>query len=508
MLICRAVILLWGTVPMIDKVIALSDVRFLPVGPAPQIGPDLEIVKAQGRVGDGLVYLAKQKGREVRLREYGPRGAVRRDEDDLLRPLLPALAGAWREGMRAFMNQARKIRTVRHPGVESLWSVLPEESAHPHAAPPGGAFLIGPPVTRTLESWLDSSGPSVSPEFVTSTARRLADALEAAHRAKVTHLDICPSTIALTQQGAVLIDFAVDNRPYMRPMGNQQGLVRPGYAPLELYDGSMSMPLDARSDIYSASAVLYHLIVGKAPPPWTDRRHNPSLPALARAPGFSTTFLNAVRRGLNIEPENRFGSASAWRAAMFVGAQPAPKLESVAPRRPSARTVVIGLGVGAATLLSVGLASEWLKSGDDSRGEFPINIADGDSHVAASDLNGADMVLGAENGASEAPVTTENELASAPPRLRGATEILATDWHRPADTGCARPLKISVSGTRLTYVREGVTFVERIDEANDTIVRATVIDINGQRAAPRQFTFQLQENGDRLMIGDETWLRC
>jgi hypothetical protein len=88
------------------------------------------------------------------------------------------------------------------------------------------------------------------------------------------------------------------------------------------------------------------------------------------------------------------------------------------------------------------------------------------------------------------------------------TERLGGNWRRPDDASCSSPLNISIAGDQLTYVREGVTFVERIDQDEGSTVTATVQRINGSPTPPRQFTFRVADNGVQLYIASEVWLRC
>lgn len=154
------------------------------------------------------------------------------------------------------------------------------------------------------------------PARILRIAAELADALTFLHARGLTHLDIAPETVSIAEGWAELTDFAVDNRPFMALLGSQEGLVRPGYSPIERYDAAAAEPLGPPTDIYGASALLYRLIEGRDPAPWQERFRDPSLSPLPDRAPYPPGFLAAIRRGLAIEPGERFPDGTAWQAAL------------------------------------------------------------------------------------------------------------------------------------------------------------------------------------------------
>jgi len=281
-----------------------------PRGP-PRLDPDVRLIGTGRRRGDGLVHDVWVGLRQGRLREYAPPGAAIRDKDGRL-TCRDEHRRAWLQGCVLFQEQAQRLYAAAPACVPRIWRVSEET---------GGAWLIAAPGGEPLSEAL-ARGLAMPPDAVMRFARDLADALAAIHGLGLTHLDICTETVSIMSGQIMLGDFAVDERPFLHLLGREEGLVRPGYSPIEMYDGDISEPLGPAADIYAASALVYRLMTGAEPPRWQDRWRDggsllPSAPA-----GYPPAFVEAIRRGLAIEPHHRHQDARAWKQAM--GVPPAP----------------------------------------------------------------------------------------------------------------------------------------------------------------------------------------
>jgi len=311
--------------------------RPLAPGALPLAGPEVQIAQPLARIGDAWVYLAQDGVRQARLREYAPALVVRRLPDGTLHPADPSLALAWEEGAARFLDQGRRLAAIDHPGVAPIWRAAAVEADGVRQ----GAYLIGAPVGEPL-SWALVGGVQLPPADIMRIAAELADALAEVHERGLTHLDVAPETVSLSSGRLELTDFAVDNRPYMPLLQSQEGLVRPGYSPIEHHDASMAEPLGPPADVYAASALLFRLVAGRDPAPWQDRWRDPSASQLPDQDGFPADFLAAIRKGLAIEPPDRFADAAQWRAAMALPALPPaappapPPVPAVPPAAPAA----------------------------------------------------------------------------------------------------------------------------------------------------------------------------
>lgn len=293
-------------------------------------GIEFDDVAFIGRVGDGLVYAARLDGQPVRLREYAPAGLVQRDGSGGLEPAEPAFAQAWEEAQVRFLDLAGRLATVPH-------SALPRHvHAFAHEDAQRGAFLVTRPSGAPLSAAL-AAGMALPPDRIMRIAADLADALATLHAGGIAHLDIAPDTVSIASGGVELTDLAIDNRPFIALAGSQDGFVRPGYSPIERSDAAAAEPLGPRTDIYAASALLYRLIEGRDPEPWEQRWRDSGLAALPDRAAYPPAFLAALRRGMAIEPGDRFADGAAWRAAMALPGGAIAAASDAGPPPPPAR---------------------------------------------------------------------------------------------------------------------------------------------------------------------------
>jgi serine/threonine-protein kinase len=138
----------------------------------------------------------------------------------------------------------------------------------------------------------------------------------------VLHRDIKPSNIKVTPAGNVkLVDFGLvkvlapdDQRTITVVQG--RGTVQ--YIPLEQYGGDTGHT-DARSDIYSLGATLYHLLSGQPPLDAKQRFLKPkSLPSLRTLnPDVSPQTEQAILWCLAMHPDDRPSSVADLRVQLF-----------------------------------------------------------------------------------------------------------------------------------------------------------------------------------------------
>jgi serine/threonine protein kinase len=155
-----------------------------------------------------------------------------------------------------FFREARAAGRLTHPGIVTVFDVAEHE---------GTPFLVMEYVAgRTLLSILQS-GERMSLDYACDVGVQLAEALDYAHRNGVIHRDIKPANILVTSDGRIKIaDFGVAKLIESQLTAKGQLLGTPAYMAPEQFIG---MPIDFRSDLFSAGVVIYYMTTGEKPFP-------------------------------------------------------------------------------------------------------------------------------------------------------------------------------------------------------------------------------------------------
>jgi nucleotide-binding universal stress UspA family protein len=117
---------------------------------------------------------------------------------------------------------------------------------------------------RSLEE-MSAAGP-LPAEEVARIGAAVATALHDLHRQHVTHLDVKPGNILMTEDGtAVLIDFGLSRHDQLPDLLAEETRLPIGTGAFIAPEQLVGVRGDLRSDIFATGAVLYRLLTGRLP---------------------------------------------------------------------------------------------------------------------------------------------------------------------------------------------------------------------------------------------------
>ena len=253
-----------------------------------QLGP-YEIVSPLGAGGMGEVY----KARDTRL-----------DRSVAIKVLPKHIAE--REDSRArFEREARAVASLNHPHICTLHDI-------------GDGYMVMELIEGGTLAARIEKGPIPLDQAVTY-AVQIADALDRAHRAGVTHRDIKPGNIMLTRDGVKVLDFGLA-KSAAKPGPAEETLTKvlttegtvvgtPQYMAPEQFAGKEA---DARSDIWAFGAVLYEMVTerrafqGKSYTSLVSAILTADPPPMSVQPFTPRWLERLVRRCLAKDPEDRW----------------------------------------------------------------------------------------------------------------------------------------------------------------------------------------------------------
>ena len=216
------------------------------------------------------VFRAGIQARSVQIRGTlgaGGMGTVYRAHDprlarDIALKILPDNVARDAESLARFTREARAVAALNHPHIVTIHST---EDAD------GLRFITMEVVEgRTLDQLIAASGVSLAQFFNVSIA--IAEALAAAHHKQITHRDLKPGNVMVTDSGLVkVLDFglarggeATTNPAEQMTLMTQAGMVL-GTAPYMSPEQVEARAVDPRSDIFSLGIVMYETATGSRP---------------------------------------------------------------------------------------------------------------------------------------------------------------------------------------------------------------------------------------------------
>jgi tRNA A-37 threonylcarbamoyl transferase component Bud32 len=239
---------------------------------------------------------------------------VKHDRKVALKVLLPELAAVI--GAERFLQEIKVTANLQHPHILQLYDSGEADTFLFYVMP----FVDG----ETLRDKLDREKQLAIDEAIEITTS-IAAALDYAHRQDVVHRDIKPENILLHDGQAMVADFgialAVSEAGATRLTETGLSIGTPQYMSPEQAMGDRA--LDARSDVYSLSAMLYEMLTGD--PPYTGSTAQAIVAkVITEKPPEVTAVRDTVpphvaatiHQALAKLPADRFASASAFAESL------------------------------------------------------------------------------------------------------------------------------------------------------------------------------------------------
>jgi serine/threonine protein kinase len=217
---------------------------------------------------------------------------------------LPTADQEW--AVTAFQQEAAVLARLNHPTIARIIDFFQEDRFW---------YLVMEYVPgEALDKALSRYPRGLAEEQVLTWAAQLGGALDYLHQQHppVVFRDLKPGNVMVQPDGTLkLIDFGIAR--YFKP-GQTQDTLRlgtPGYAAPEQYGRGQT---DARSDVYSFGVLLHQLLTGYSPA--LSPMNLP--PILSLRPDISARVVQAVEQAIRSDPNQRYGSISAFATALGI----------------------------------------------------------------------------------------------------------------------------------------------------------------------------------------------
>jgi serine/threonine protein kinase/tetratricopeptide (TPR) repeat protein len=455
-----------------------------------------QVLERLGGGGMGVVYRAHDQKLE---------------RDVALKVLPPGLL-ADEAARKRFRNEALTLAKLNHPYIATV---------HDFGSDDGLDFLVmefvqGVSLSRKLQN---------GPLDETQTRRfgaQLAEGLAAAHAQGVIHRDLKPDNLHITPDGRLkILDFGlaklfqpdapVDQTQSISDTGSVSGTM-PYMSPEQL----RADPVDARSDVYGAGAVLYEMACGQRAFPQNQPTrlidailHSSAKPLSSRGPAISPALEAIVLKALEKDPAQRYQSARELLVALEASGPASGSLPSsaVAPApdqsaHPVRRlAAIVALVVLLLTGTAIGLNFAKLRDRFFSRFELSKTVAP-PSKVAAIPVRRSVAVLGFKNTSGRADAAWLST---------GLSEMLTTELgtgeklRTVAEENVARA-KSDLSLSDADSLAKDTLSRVRDNLGSDYVVLGSFIDLGKDAGGQVRVDVRLQDarSGETIAVVQET----
>jgi serine/threonine protein kinase/tetratricopeptide (TPR) repeat protein len=278
-----------------------------------------KIVQVLGEGGMGTVYKVEQVSKP---------GYFRAVKELIINPTMPA--DERKSAIERFDKEIDLLFNLKHPLIPSLILSFQERGNY--------YFVMEYVPGRTLEKILEDTNAPLDEDKVINWMMKVCEALSYIHSRTppIILRDLKPGNIMITPDGNVqLIDFGIARKFDPNKRTNTENLGTISYASPE-HLGSITAPgqkrsaanpgklvqTDARSDIYSLGATMYHLLTNhepepiQTPPAGRIIAKNPKLHTVRIGNRVVCPIEQVIIKAMQQDPAKRFQNAEAMRVAL------------------------------------------------------------------------------------------------------------------------------------------------------------------------------------------------
>ncbi len=324
------------------------------------------IVKRLGGGGMGNVYLATDK--HLAEAHRAVKEMIGRFSDEASK----------KKAIEDFKREANVLSSLEHPSIPTVFDYF--------ASDDGRYYLVMKYIQgRDLEEELNAAkaaGQNFLPEAtVVNWAIQLCEVFDYIHSLDppIIYRDMKPANVMVDSKlkRAMLVDFGIA-RVVAPTQKNVTAIGTMGYAPPELFAGKV----EARSDIYSLGATMFHLLTGE------DPQANPLLlfdfsrfpRPIQINPSLTKTIDEIIAKCVAHKPTDRFKSAAEMKQTLEKHRFALESGEATKPKNPVGVLKIVLSGSGHQATFEISKETNLIGRHDPARGITPeIDLGQFDS---------------------------------------------------------------------------------------------------------------------------------
>ena len=216
---------------------------------------------SSGGFGNTYVATTIQFGEQYAIKEFFMRGISQRDNNNTTVSVSNTdNRETFASQLEKFKKEARRLRKLNNEHIVRVHDLFEEN---------GTAYYVMDYIEgENLSERLKRTDKPLSEVEVMQLLPQILDALEAAHKDGILHLDLKPANIMVDKQGVVkLIDFGASKQQSAQGGATTSTAVSytNGYAPREQMEQNLEK-FGPWTDFYALGATLYSLLTNKKPP--------------------------------------------------------------------------------------------------------------------------------------------------------------------------------------------------------------------------------------------------